>query len=86
METNWEQTCLLIVITWHTEYPGARGFFFFLLFAAEIERRSHDRDEREKNSPQTTGKQTLWHPGYVQNRLAYLFKSLRTTNARYGLT
>ena len=53
---------------------------FFLLFVAKIERRSRDRDEREKKplfpalhdrgfaakfSPQTwTGKQTLWHPGY----------------------
>lgn len=28
---------------------GAKGFFF-LLFAAKIERRSRNRDEREKNS------------------------------------
>ena len=27
METNWEQTCLLIVIT-HTEYPGGQRVFF----------------------------------------------------------
>ena len=28
METNWEQTCLLIVIAWHTEYPGCQRVFF----------------------------------------------------------
>ena len=72
----------------HNTYriPWVPEGFFFLLFDAKIERRSHDRDKREKNSPQTTGKQTLWYPEYIQDRLVYLFKSLRTTNARYGLT
>ena len=45
--------------------------FFFLLFAAKIERRSSGRDERvfsrssrSRLRRQTTGKKTLWHPGY----------------------
>ena len=35
-------------MTRHLLTLGARGLFF-LLFAAKIERRSRDRDEREKN-------------------------------------
>ena len=86
METNWEENMPTYSHNMAYRIPWVPEGFFFLLFAAKIERRSHDRYEREKNSPQTTGKQTLWHPGYIQNRLVYLFKRLRTTNTRYGLT
>ena len=55
----------------HTWYPGCqRGFFtvtsenkFFLVF--------HDRDFTAQFSPQTTGRKTLWHPGYILGTLDF---------------